>query len=93
MEAGSAIEALIVAAKATDFSQYLDLASRAIEWYHGGNVKLVALYDARTGACYDGISPAGLNLNKGAESTLSYLLAITKLRLILFRKTETGSVL
>ena len=80
VEAGSAVEALAVAAKATGSSQYWDLALQALEWYHGRNRKGVTLYDARSGACYDGISPAGLNLNKGAESTLSYLLAATRLR-------------
>jgi hypothetical protein len=33
------------------------------------------LYDDSTGACYDGITPEGLNENQGAESTLAFLLA------------------
>lgn len=82
VEAGSAVETLGVAAKATGSSHYWDLALRALEWYHGKNLKNVTLFDARTGACYDGISTSGLNLNQGAESTLSYLLAVTRLRSI-----------
>jgi hypothetical protein len=66
VEAGSAVEALVVAANAAVSSQYSDLALQALKWYHGWNRKGVTLYDARSGACYDGISPAGLNLNKGA---------------------------
>jgi len=80
VEAGSAVEALAIAAKAVGSSHYWDLALEALEWYHGRNQKDVKLYDARTGACYDGITPAGLNLNQGAESTLSYLLAVTRLQ-------------
>ncbi len=82
VEAGSAVEALATAAKAVGSSHYWDLASKAMEWYHGTNQKEVELYDARTGACYDGITPEGLNLNQGAESTLSYLLAVTRLQSI-----------
>jgi hypothetical protein len=82
VEAGSAVEALAVAAEATGSSQYSDLALQALRWYHGWNLKGVTVYDARSGACCDGISPAGLNMNKGAESTLSYLLAATRLELM-----------
>jgi len=33
------------------------------------------LYDPENGSCCDGITPQGLNQNKGAESTLAYLQA------------------
>ena len=33
------------------------------------------VYDEATGGCYDGLGEESLNLNQGAESTLSYLLA------------------
>ncbi|TET64606.1 glycosyltransferase, partial [Candidatus Bathyarchaeota archaeon] len=35
--------------------------------------------------CYDGITPQGLNLNQGAESTVSYLLA--RLELVSLKKS------
>jgi hypothetical protein len=38
------------------------------------------LYDATTGACCDGLHPDGRNENQGAESTLSFLLALSELR-------------
>jgi hypothetical protein len=82
VEAGSAVEALAIAGVTTGSSQYWDLALQALSWYHGRNQKGVMLYDAKSGECYDGISPLGLNLNKGAESALSYLLAATRLQLI-----------
>jgi hypothetical protein len=33
------------------------------------------LYNQENGSCCDGITPEGLNQNKGAEATLSYLQA------------------
>jgi hypothetical protein len=80
VEAGSAVEALAVAAQATGRSRYWDLALRALRWYHGKNRKRVTVYDAESGACHDGVSSTGLNLNRGAESTISYLLAVTRIR-------------
>lgn len=83
VEAGSAVEALTTAAKTLDSEEYRRLALHALEWYHGRNIKNMALWDVRTGACYDGLSSHGLNLNQGAESTLSYLLAATSLQTFL----------
>jgi len=33
------------------------------------------VFDEVTGGCYDGLGQHTLNLNQGAESTISYLLA------------------
>jgi hypothetical protein len=33
------------------------------------------VYDRSTGGCYDGLGESQINLNQGAESTTSYLLA------------------
>jgi hypothetical protein len=82
VEAGSAVETLAIAGVATGSSRYWDLALQALSWYHGRNQKGVLVYDVKNGECYDGISRLGLNLNKGAESTLSYILAVTRLQLI-----------
>jgi hypothetical protein len=82
VEAGSAVEALAIAGVATGSSQYWNLAMQALSWYHGRNQKGVMVYDVKSGECYDGISQLGLNLNKGAESTLSYILAVTRLQLM-----------
>jgi hypothetical protein len=49
----------------------------SLEWFHGRNVHRLPVYDPDTGACYDGLTPEGINLNQGAESVLSYLLAIS----------------
>jgi hypothetical protein len=45
-----------------------------------------SLAEARTGACYDGLQPNGLNRNQGAESTLAYLM--TDLRHMEFQHAQ-----
>jgi len=52
-------------------------AVRAFEWFEGRNIHGLPVYDPDTGGCLDGLTPEGANLNQGAESTLSYLLAVT----------------
>ena len=47
----------------------------AFYWFLGDNVLGQFVYDTVTGGCYDGISHQTTNLNQGAESSLSYLLA------------------
>jgi hypothetical protein len=52
---------------------YLDTFDRAYSWFHGKNSLHEPLVDVRHGTCYDGIQPARVNRNQGAESTLAYL--------------------
>lgn len=49
----------------------------ALDWFHGRNVHALPVYDPETGGCFDGLTPDGLNRNQGAESVLSYLLAVS----------------
>jgi hypothetical protein len=55
-------------------------AFRAFGWFLGENDVQTALIDLRTGACCDGLHIDRRNENKGAESTLSYLLGLAELR-------------
>lgn len=45
----------------------------AVEWILGRNDAAAAMYDPDTGAGFDGLTPTGVNLNRGAESTLAAL--------------------
>jgi hypothetical protein len=38
------------------------------------------LYDPATGGCRDGLHPNRANQNQGAESTLSFLLALAEMK-------------
>ena len=50
-------------------------AHNAFEWFLGKNHLEQMVYDEVTGGCHDGVGQNTLNLNQGAESTISYLLA------------------
>ena len=52
----------------------------AFNWFLGDNDLKVALYDAATGGCRDGLHPDRANENQGAESTLSFLMALSEMR-------------
>jgi uncharacterized protein YyaL (SSP411 family) len=75
VEASCTTEAAIAAFRSTSEEVYLEAAYEAFEWFLGGNLKGLMLYDPENGSCCDGITPQGLNLNKGAEATLAYLQA------------------
>jgi len=48
----------------------------AAAWFLGRNDSGAVLYDDSTGAGYDGLEATGVNLNRGAESTLAALGAL-----------------
>ena len=75
VEASCTTEAAIAAFRNTNEEAYLKAAYKAFEWFLGGNPKGLMLYDPENGSCCDGLTPQGLNLNKGAEATISYLQA------------------
>lgn len=54
---------------------YLWKMEMAFEWFLGRNHLKQIMYNPCTGGCYDGLEQYSVNLNQGAESTLSYLLA------------------
>jgi len=47
----------------------------AFNWFLGKNRLHQIIYNPCTGGCYDGMEETQVNLNQGAESTLSYLMA------------------
>ncbi len=47
----------------------------AFDWFLGRNHLNQIIYNPCTGGCYDGLEETNINLNQGAESTVSYLLA------------------
>jgi glycosyltransferase involved in cell wall biosynthesis len=54
---------------------YLKIMSNAFDWYLGKNHLHKIIYNPCTGGCYDGLEEHHVNLNQGAESTVSYLMA------------------
>jgi len=54
---------------------YQEKMLQAFNWFLGNNALNQVVYSQMTGGCYDGIGEREINLNQGAESTISYLLA------------------
>jgi len=75
VEAACTTETAIAAFRNTNEEGYLKTAYEAFEWFFGRNLQGLTLYNQEDGSCCDGITPQGLNQNKGAEATLSYLQA------------------
>ncbi|MBU1084443.1 MAG: glycosyltransferase family 4 protein [Candidatus Omnitrophica bacterium] len=56
--------------------KYLKIMKTSFDWFLGFNDVKVTAYDRVSGGCYDGLNENGVNLNQGAESTLSAILAL-----------------
>jgi hypothetical protein len=75
IEASCGVEAALAAFRTTGDEKYRKAAYTIFEWFLGRNSQNLAVYNAETGGCHDGITPFGLNLNEGAEATVAYLLS------------------
>lgn len=83
LEACATIAACITAQGVdTDFPWRAE-AERAFDWFLGGNDLSIELVDVATGSCRDGLHPDRANENRGAESTLSYLLGLADMKMLL----------
>ncbi len=54
---------------------YLQKMEASFNWFLGNNHLHQVIYNPCTGGCYDGLEENYVNLNQGAESTISYLIA------------------
>ena len=54
---------------------YFSKMETAFNWFLGKNRLHQIIYNPCTGGCYDGLEETHVNLNQGAESTASYLMA------------------
>jgi hypothetical protein len=75
LDAAAMVQASLAAFDATGEVTYLRRAWVCLEWFYGRNLKSESLVDPETGGCFDGLTEQGVNLNRGAESTVSLLLA------------------
>jgi len=75
LEAAGTVMMLRAAHDATGDAGFLKLQRKAFDWFLGANDLHLSLYDFRTKGCCDGLMRGGVNLNQGAESTLSFVLA------------------
>src|SRR6266849_4142499 len=80
IEASATISASLAAGRAEDGAEWPAAAMRAFGWFLGENDLQTLLIDPDTGRCSDGLHPDRPNENKGAESSLSYLLGLAEIR-------------
>jgi glycosyltransferase involved in cell wall biosynthesis len=80
VEASGAVSACLQAYRATGKGRWRKEAWSAMNWFLGDNDLQIALYDSATGGCRDGLHPDRANENQGAESTLSFLMALLEMR-------------
>jgi glycosyltransferase involved in cell wall biosynthesis len=80
LEAAGAVSACLQAYRITGDSRWRKQAWSAFNWFLGDNDLQLALYDSVTGGCRDGLHPERANENQGAESTLSFLMALLEMR-------------
>ncbi|MBI3415152.1 MAG: glycosyltransferase family 4 protein [Verrucomicrobia bacterium] len=80
IEAQATVSACIEAYQATNDAFWIAEARRAFEWFLGRNDLGLALYDATTGGCRDGLHMDRLSQNQGAESTLAFLLSLAEMQ-------------
>ena len=80
VDACATVSACMHAFRATGDHRWAEHARRAFTWFLGQNQLQQALYDPLTGGCRDALHADRLNENEGAESTLSFLLALMDMR-------------
>jgi hypothetical protein len=81
VEASAMITACFEAGRVTGEARWDVQARRIFNWYLGQNDLQKPLYDPATGGCCDGLHVDRVNENMGAESTISFLLALADMRL------------
>lgn len=76
---------------AFDEENYLQKMETGFSWFLGNNHLNQIIYNPCTGGCYDGLEDHYTNLNQGAESTVSYLMARLTMEKHLKHKDKKGS--
>lgn len=80
VEAGGMVSACVDALRVSGDARWAHDGRRAFDWFLGQNHLGLPLYDDSTGGCRDGLHRERCNENQGAESTISFLLALLELR-------------
>ena len=75
VDVSSMVQTYLTAYQITGDKHYHEKAVLSFNWFLGRNYLKQMVYNEKTGGCYDGLSKDNLNLNQGAESTVSYLIA------------------
>ena len=90
IEAAGAVSACLEAYRITGDPRWRSDAWSAFNWFLGDNDLQLPLCDSVTGGCRDGLHPDRANQNQGAESTLSFLMALLEMQLL--EKSEAPGI-
>jgi glycosyltransferase involved in cell wall biosynthesis len=74
VDVGYTVQTLMAAYNVTKDEKYRRYALNAFQWFMGDNLLNQVIYNESTGGCHDGLGESSINLNQGAESTISYLI-------------------
>jgi hypothetical protein len=91
LEACATISACLLAGRITGEKLWFDEAWSAFRWFLRSNDLQVPLYDPATGGCRDGLHPDRVNENQGADSNLSFLMALLDMQRIEALTVDTMS--
>jgi glycosyltransferase involved in cell wall biosynthesis len=80
VEACGIVSACLATHRITGDARWSRDARSAFNWFLGQNHIQQPLYDVSTGGCRDGLHADRVNENQGAESTISFLLALWDMR-------------
>jgi glycosyltransferase involved in cell wall biosynthesis len=80
VEIGYLVEAYSEAYRITNNKEYIFYANRAFDWFFGRNAAGLPVYDVKNNYPLDGLGPHGCNYNSGAESVISFSLALVCLK-------------
>jgi hypothetical protein len=81
IEAAALLLAAHAALAATGEPRHREAMEQAYGWFLGANDRGTAIASPGDGACFDALTPDGVNANQGAESALVWLLALEHMRL------------
>jgi len=76
LDATACVLAFKEAYHCTKKKMYLDLARKSFAWFTGKNRLSEPIYDFVSHGCYDGLQENRINQNQGAESSISFMIAL-----------------
>lgn len=72
--------------------EYIMKMENSFNWFLGKNHISQIMYNPCTGGCYDGIEFDYINLNQGAESAISYLMARLTVEKVLWTEAKCKTI-
>lgn len=82
VETHTMISACLEAFRATGDHMWYTEARKAFQWFMGRNDLDTPLYDSSTGGCRDALHIDRINQNEGAESSLSFYIALAEMTIM-----------